>query len=276
SGLTLKPYPVLRQTLSELKPTVEFYLTVAALPGEGSLDSSALYMTGDEKSTTQYVTRGGIDEPTLLMTSFSVDPYAILLSPYQQEFLARMGGSQGSKSGSSAEWKGAETKEPFPSLQQFARGQTAQLAYCGSRNYDLAADAYRKAMAHGFADTMWVAEAHHRLGVALEGKGRLQEAKTEMEESLRVRPNTPEVLNNLGTVFTKLGDPDNAMKMFEKAVTLRPNYPIARYNLAEAYEPVNGKRALSEYETYLALVEGIPEEEARAAQARKRINALRR
>lgn len=274
SGLNLKPYPVLRKTLSELRPAVEFYLTGVGL-SVGNLDSSALYMTGDEKTTTQYVTRGEVNDPVLLMASLSIDPYATLLSPYRQEFLTRLGGRQKNKDGSSAGWKGAETKESFPALQQFARGQTAQLAYCGTRDYARAVEAYRKAIAHGFTDKVWMAEAHHRLGVSLEGQSRLQEAQAEMEESLKVRPNTPEVLNNLGTVFTKLGDHEKAMKAFEKAVTLRPNYPIARYNLAEVYEGINVKRALSEYETYLALVEGIPEEAARATQARERIKTLR-
>jgi len=82
---------------------------------------------------------------------------------------------------------------------------------------------------------------------------------------LTISPNTPEILNNLGTVYRKLGDKANALASFEKAITLRPNYAIARYNLAEAYEPTNPKRALSEYETYLALVEGIPDEANRIA-----------
>ena len=53
SGLDLKPYPVLRRTLTQLKPTLEFYLTVANLSSKTSMDSSALYETGDEKTTTQ-------------------------------------------------------------------------------------------------------------------------------------------------------------------------------------------------------------------------------
>jgi tetratricopeptide (TPR) repeat protein len=276
AGLSLKPYPVLRRTLSELKPTVEFYLTGASLPGRANLDSSTLYMTGDEKSTTQYITLGGADDPALLLASFSVDPYSTLLSPYRQEFLSRIGRGQKGKNPPTSDGRGPESKEPFSSLQAFARGQTAQLAYCGSRNYDRAVDAYRKAIAGGFTDKVWMAEAHHRLGLALEGQGRLEEAKVEMQQSLEIHPNTPEVLNNLGTVFTKLGDRGNAMKVLEKAVTLRPNYHIARYNLAEAYESVNAKRSISEYETYLALVQGVPEEAARAAQARERIKALRR
>jgi hypothetical protein len=61
---------------------------------------------------------------------------------------------------------------------------------------------------------------------------------------------------------------------FERTVTLRPNYAIARYNLAEAYESTNPKQALSEYETYLALVEGIPDEAGRIALVQQRVNAL--
>ena len=39
---------------------------------------------------------------------------------------------------------------------------------------------------------------------------------------------------------------------------MRPNYAIARFNLAEAIADANPKRAITEYETYLALTEGNP------------------
>ena len=113
------------------------------------------------------------------------------------------------------------------------------------------------------------------VGLAWEGKGQLEKAKTEMLQSLAIRPNTPEILNNLGTVYRKLEDKANALASFEKAVTLRPNYAIARYNLAEAYEPTNPRRALSEYETYLALVEGIPDEAGRIALVQQRVKGLK-
>jgi tetratricopeptide (TPR) repeat protein len=96
-----------------------------------------------------------------------------------------------------------------------------------------------------------------------------------MLQSLTIRPNTPEILNNLGTVYRELGDKASALASFEKAVTLRPNYAIARYNLAEAYEPTNPKRAISEYETYLALVQGIPDEASRVAVVQQRVKELK-
>jgi hypothetical protein len=51
---------------------------------------------------------------------------------------------------------------------------------------------------------------------------------------------------------------------------------VARFNLAEAYEQVNVKRAIAEYETYLALVEGVEEEQSRAAKAQERVQYLKK
>ena len=275
SGLDLNPYPVLRHTLTQLKPTLEFYLNVANLSSRTSMDSSALYETGDEKTTTQYLVLGTREQPALLQASVTIDPYVRLFSPYRREFLERLRHPRGQKPGHKLDSQGAEDKEPFLSLQQFARGQTAQLSYCGTQNYETAATAYQNAIAIGFTDTVWLAEAHHKLGLAWVGKGEHEKAKAEMLQSLAIRPNTPEILNNLGTVYHNLGDKTNALASFEKAVTLRPNYAIARYNLAEAYEPTNPKRALSEYETYLALVEGIPDEASRIALVQQRVKALK-
>jgi tetratricopeptide (TPR) repeat protein len=275
SGLDLNPYPVLRHTLTQLKPVLEFYLTVANLSSRTSMDSSALYETGDEKTTTQYLVLGKREQPILLQASVTIDPYVRLFSPYRREFLERLRHPSGKKAGEQVETQGAEDKEPFISLQQFARGQTAQLSYCGAQNYDTAATAYQNAIASGFTNKVWLAEAHHKLGLAWEGKGQHEKAKAEMLQSLTIRPNTPEILNNLGTVYRALGDKVNALASFEKAVTLRPNYAIARYNLAEAYEPTNPTRAISEYETYLALAQGIPDEAGRVAVVQQRVKSLK-
>jgi len=275
-GLDLEPYPVLRRTLSLLKPSLEFYLHVAQLATKANMDTTALFETGDEKSTTQYLVTGSREHPILLEASFTIDPYVRLFSPYRREFLDRLRNPGGGTSGQKTDSQGSEDKEPFPSLQQFARGQAAQLAYCGEKNYDVAVDAYQKAIASGFSNKVWLAEAHHKLGLAWQAKGHYDKAKAEMLQSLAIRPNIPEVLNNLGTVHMKLGDKAAALALFEKAVVLRPNYAVARFNLAEAFESTNPKRALAEYETFLALVEGLPEEEDRAAHARERINALKR
>ena len=275
SGLDLDPYSVLRHTLTLLKPTLEFYLTVTNFAGKANMDSSSLFETGDEKTTTQYLVISAREHPTLLQASITIDPYVRLFSPYRREFLNRLRQPSGTRPGQQVDSQGAEDKEPFQSLQQFARGQTAQLSYCGAQNYEIAADGYRKSITSGFTNKVWLAEAHHKLGQSLFGLGQYEKAKAEMLQSLAIRPNTPEILNNLGSTQLKLGDRAGALASFEKAVTLRPNYAIARFNLAEVIEPTNPKRALSEYETYLALVEGIPEEADRIALVQQRVKKLK-
>ena len=274
-GLDLDPYPTLRRTLSFLNPVLEFYLTVSQLETKAKMETSSILETGTEKSTTQYLVSGLRDRPILLQASFAIDPYVRLFSPYRREFLDRLRNPGGGKPGLKMERQGSEDKEPFSSLQQFARGQTAQLGYCGDKNYEIATDAYQNTIASGFKNKVWLAEAHHKYGQSLYALGQYEKAKDELLKSLAIRPNTPEILNSLGMVHVKLGEKAEALALFEKAVVLRPNYAVARYNLAEALEEINARRAISEYETFLALVAGFPEEEARAAHARKRIEVLK-
>lgn len=275
SGLDLSPFSVLRRTLSLLKPTLEFYLNVANLSNKSNMDTTSLYETGDEKTTTQYLVVGARERPALLQASMTTDPYVRLFSPYRREFLNRLRQPEGQKQGQKIDSQGAEDKEPFISLQEFARGQAAQLSYCGSQNYSVAADAYQKAIASGFSNKVWLAEAHHKYGQSLLGLGQHEKAKAEMLHSLSIRPNTPEILNSLGTVHQKLGDKAAALAAFEKAVTLKPNLAVARFNLAEAVEMTDPKRAIVEYETFLALVEGIPDEVNRIALVKRRVKALK-
>jgi tetratricopeptide (TPR) repeat protein len=272
----LKPFPILRETLGQLKSVTEFYLSHSQVKGRASLDATALYETGDDKTTTRYLVVGRGESAGLLMASTTIDPYAALLNPYRKQFLVRLKTPDPTTGGPRQDSQGYEDKESFLALQQFARGETAQLGYCGGRQYDVAADAYKKSLDKGFSDKLRMAEAHHKYGLALEGLGRYADAKKEIQESLALRPNVPEAVNNLGDVLKKAGDRENALKAFEKAVVLRPNYPIARFNLAEMYEAINPKLSISEYETYLALVEGIEEEKPRAELVKKRIKALRR
>lgn len=274
AGVSLKPYPVLRETLSQLKPKIEFYLNIGQVSAQESLDPSALYDTGDATSTTRYMVLSG-DPPTLLAASFTIDPYYKLMSPYRAEFLSRIERGGKAQGGSKPPGKGSTDREAFAALQQFARGEAAHFGSCGAKDDVRAADAYNKAIAVGFSDKNQLADAHHKLGLALDRSGKLEPAKTAIQKALAVRPNTAEFLNSLGTVYVKLGDQARAMAAFERAVTLRPNYTVARFNLAEAYEQVNVKRAIAEYETYLALVEGIEEEQSRAAKAQARVQYLK-
>jgi len=274
-GVNLKPYPVLRETLGRLKPSIEFYLNIAQVSTRENLDPSTLYETGDATSTVRYLVLNG-DLPTLLAASFAIDPYAKLMSPYRAEFLSRIERGDKARGGVKPSGKGSTDREAFAALQQFARGETAHFGSCGAKDDTRAADAYGKAIAVGFSDKVWQAEAYHKLGLALERSGKLEPAKQAILKALAIRPNTAEFLNSLGSVYAKLGDHEQAVATFERAVALRPNYTVARFNLAEAYEQVNVKRAIAEYETYLALVEGIEEEQSRVAKAQERVQYLKK
>ena len=275
-GIDLEPYPVLRQTLSQLPPTREFYLNASSLLSGAQPDSVQLYRTGDEKTTTEYFVRQRVDDEyrDLLVAVIVIDPFENLLEGSQDKFLS----SSNQKTPQSADPQNQPQKDQtFLATQQFARGEVALFKSCKELNnpIDVAIDAYSSAIQIGIEKPNRLAEAHHRLGLSLRNKGKFVEAQQELEKSLKIRPLAPRVLNSLGSVLLQLDKPAQAVNSLERAIVLQPNYARARYNLAQAYEKVNPKRAREEYETYLVLVDGIPEESTRAALAQDRLRQLK-
>lgn len=271
-GLGLKPYPVLRQTLSELPPSSSFFLDPTQLLGSTKAKSAILFRTGDKTSTTQYLVADDEDHPELLVASMVIDPYEQLLSSYQESYLP---GLVRTISEEKAKEATLNKDKKFLALQQFARGEAALFSSCGERLPEVAVDAYRRALEYGFKDKVRLAESHHRLALALRETGNMAEAQQHLEKALEIRPNVPEVINNLGSVLVQQKKRAEAVQLFEKAIILRPNYARARFNLAEVLEKVNVRRAIEEYETYLALVEGIPEEESRMLLVEERLKKLK-
>jgi len=270
SGLNLEPYPVLRRTLSALPPSSAFFLDPAQLLQKTNAKSAVLYRTGDKTSTTQYLVLEDDDRPELLVASMAIDPYEQLLSSYQETYLPGL-----VRSSSSEKEKALNKDTTFLALQQFARGEAALFSSCRERRPEVAVDAYQRAIDYGFSDTVRLAESHHRLGLALREMGQMNEAQQHMEHALEIRPNVPEVMNNLGRVLVQQKKQAQAIELFEQAIVLRPNYARARFNLAEVLETVNVGRAIEEYETYLALVEGIPEEQRRIVLVEERLKRLK-
>ena len=277
-GIDLKPYSVLRDTLSQLPPTMQFFGDATNLLRGSEPATMTLYRTGDQHSTTQYIVREkpGEDYPDLLLTVVVLDPYERLLDGKQEKFLSLFPAEKSVEANEPAPRAPSDNKT-FLAQQQFARGESAHFHSCPEQanQTDIAIDAYHRAIQIGIKDPNRLAEAHHRLGLSLRNKGQLIEAKQEIEQSLELRPLAPHVLNSLGTVLIQLDKPAEAVVPLEKAVILKPNYALARYNLAGAYETVNAQRAIEQYETYLALVEDVPEESTRAALARDRLNKLK-
>ncbi len=272
SGLNLEPYPVLRQTLSELPPSSAFFLDPTQLLQSTKAKSGVLFRTGDKLSTTHYLVLDDEDHPELLVASMAIDPYEQLLSSYQESYLP---GLVRTISEEKAKESALSKDNKFLALQQFARGEAALFLSCGQRQPEVAVDAYRRALEYGFKNEVRLAESHHRLGLALRETGQMAEAQLQLEKALEIRPNVPEVINNLGSVLVQQNKQAQAVELFKKAIVLRPNYARARFNLAEVLEKVNKRRAIEEYETYLALVEGIPEEEPRVLLVEERVKRLK-
>ncbi len=273
-GLDLSPYPVLQETLSQLVPAREFFDNSNSLLDGTKPDTIQLFRTGDEKSTTQYVIRQHKNHTGQLLVAVVVlDPYEQLLDGAQQQFL-----SQAIKASppSQSQKESATQKTPyFLASQQFARGEVALFESCPGGKPDVAIHAYHQTIQIGLDDTKRMAEAHHRLGLALRNTGEFAQAHVALEDSLKINPYAPHVLNSLGSVLTQIHKPSEAITAFEKAIALQPNYARARFNLAEAYEVVDPRRSIEEYETYLALVENVPEEESRVTLVKDRLERLK-
>ena len=62
--------------------------------------------------------------------------------------------------------------------------------------------------------------------------GDYEEARKEGENLIASEPERPEPYGNLGNVFVQTGKAPEAVKLYKKALELRPDYPEAHFNLA--------------------------------------------
>ncbi len=90
--------------------------------------------------------------------------------------------------------------------------------------------------------------AHNNLGVALQSKGRLDEALGHYRQALRLNPGDVEVHNNLGFALQAQGRLDEAIHHFHQALQVEPDFAEALYNLGNVLQS-QGKlnEAISRY-----------------------------
>jgi len=79
-----------------------------------------------------------------------------------------------------------------------------------------------------------LSESHNLLGVAYQGKGLPQLARTSFEMALKIDKNNPQILNNLGYLLYFNGDYSGAMERLKKAARLAPDDARILNNLALA------------------------------------------
>lgn len=80
------------------------------------------------------------------------------------------------------------------------------------------------------------AEIHYDLGVQAQQVGNMQEALSEYQKAIELDPENPDVRNALGIVLhLSFRRPAEAIEQYNKALELRPNFSEAKTNLANVY-----------------------------------------
>ena len=89
--------------------------------------------------------------------------------------------------------------------------------------------------------TMMRAVTENNLAVALQEEGRVDEAIRHYQRAAELRPDYAPAHNNMGTALRAMGRLDEAIGAYERALAVMPDYPDAHYNLANAL--LEGHRA---------------------------------
>ena len=72
-------------------------------------------------------------------------------------------------------------------------------------------------------------------------QGMLEKEINHYREALRINPRDVQTHNNLGTVFMRMGWIDEALRHYQVALSINPYLPVARRNLARAYQKKIGR-----------------------------------
>ena len=271
-GIDLASQPTYATWVSKQIAT-EFLLPPVIVQRLSGSTAGRLYMEQGERISGRaiVVPQGG--RQVLYIDSNVLTAYGPLLTPYKPEYLDRIRLPTATASDRRFGPYESESRD-YVARQQFAKGEITHFALCGEQEMDVAVDAYKRAIEIGLSEPLYQGEAYHRLGLAYRDKGLLKEAAGAMEMSLKIRPAIPEVVNHLGKVYAMMGDTARAVDAYHKAIGLKPNYAIAHFNLAEALEATQPRRALTAYENYLAYVDPKPGEKERIEKAKARVQAL--
>jgi tetratricopeptide (TPR) repeat protein len=80
---------------------------------------------------------------------------------------------------------------------------------------------------------------HYKLGNLHKARGKLDNAATEYQRALSIRPGFTDAMNNLALVYVSKGEHDKALPLYMKLIELEPESYVVYYNLACMYARQN-------------------------------------
>ncbi|MDA8883347.1 tetratricopeptide repeat protein [Planktomarina temperata] len=109
---------------------------------------------------------------------------------------------------------------------------TLALCYQHSKNFDLAIEAYNKALAINPVNVA----AQINLGSAFKEKGKLEEAIEAYKKAIIIKPGSVEAYNNLGITLIEQGNLEEAIEACNEALAIKPDYANAYNNIGNAHK----------------------------------------
>ncbi|MBK7512938.1 MAG: tetratricopeptide repeat protein [Chloracidobacterium sp.] len=100
------------------------------------------------------------------------------------------------------------------------------------KRYDRSAEFFRKVI-DAVPDNV---DAHRNLGLSMHMQGRTAEGVRELEDTIRKYPNSAESYNTLGLILADRGQKQEAAALFQKALSINPNFAQAQANLRKVSE----------------------------------------
>ena len=72
------------------------------------------------------------------------------------------------------------------------------------------------------------------MGVSFAGLGQFEEAINSCKKAIGLDSHNYEAYNNLGNIYHELGQPEDALPVFQRALSLKPRVAEIHYNFANA------------------------------------------